>query len=88
MTSPTPRRWTSILGIPGFLTEFQEYQLLLYGAVLIAIMILRPQGLIPNVRRQRELLEEERSQDVWTKKEEKETVLEGEFGPAIVGEPE
>jgi branched-chain amino acid transport system permease protein len=77
-----------LIGIPGFLTEFQEYQLLLYGAVLIAIMILRPQGLIPNVRRQRELLEEERSQDVWTKKEEKETVLEEEFGPAIVGEPE
>ena len=31
----------------------------------MAIMILRPQGLIPNVRRSRELEEEERAQDKW-----------------------
>ena len=29
------------------LSEFEEYRLLIYGAVLIAIMILRPQGLMP-----------------------------------------
>jgi hypothetical protein len=34
---------------------------------LIAVMLLRPQGLIPNVRRSRELLEDERSQDQWAK---------------------
>jgi hypothetical protein len=32
---------------------------------LVAIMVLRPQGLVPNVRRMRELQEDERSQDAW-----------------------
>jgi branched-chain amino acid transport system permease protein len=57
-----------LIGLPGFLTEFEEYQLLLYGAALILIMILRPQGLIPNVRRMRELKEEEAGQDAWAKR--------------------
>ncbi len=54
-----------LIGIPGLLSEFQAYQLLVYGAVLMAVMILRPQGLIPNIRRTRELQEEERAQDKW-----------------------
>ncbi|HTG46522.1 MAG TPA: branched-chain amino acid ABC transporter permease [Actinomycetota bacterium] len=54
-----------LIGVPGLLSEFQAYQLLVYGAVLMAVMILRPQGLIPNVRRTRELHEEERAQDKW-----------------------
>src|SRR5262249_39318886 len=57
-----------LIGLPGFLTEFEDYQLLLYGAALVVIMLLRPQGLIPNVRRMRELKEEEASQDAWTKR--------------------
>ncbi len=56
-----------LIGLPALLTEFEEYRLLLYGAVLMGIMILRPAGLIPNVRRSRELQEEERSQDEWVK---------------------
>jgi branched-chain amino acid transport system permease protein len=54
-----------LIGIPGVLSEFAQYRLLLYGAVLMAIMILRPQGLIPNIRRSRELEDEERAQDKW-----------------------
>ena len=54
-----------LVGLPGILREFEEYRLLAYGAAVVAIMILRPQGLIPNVRRSRELLDEERSQDAW-----------------------
>jgi branched-chain amino acid transport system permease protein len=54
-----------LIGLPGVLTEFEDYRLLIYGAVLIAIMLLRPQGLVPNVRRSRELHEDERSQDQW-----------------------
>jgi branched-chain amino acid transport system permease protein len=54
-----------LIGIPGVLSEFEQYRLLLYGAVLMAIMILRPQGLIPNVRRSRELEEEDVAQDRW-----------------------
>jgi branched-chain amino acid transport system permease protein len=54
-----------LIGLPGLLSQFEEYRLLIYGAVLVAMMILRPQGLIPNVRRSRELQEEERAQDAW-----------------------
>ncbi|HLB76271.1 MAG TPA: branched-chain amino acid ABC transporter permease, partial [Candidatus Dormibacteraeota bacterium] len=56
-----------LIGLPGLLTEFEEFRLLIYGAVLVAIMILRPQGLIPNIRRMRELHEEEVEQDAWAK---------------------
>jgi branched-chain amino acid transport system permease protein len=58
-----------LIGLPGLLDEFEEYRLLVYGAALIAVMILRPQGLIPNVRRMRELQEEEVAQDQWLKEE-------------------
>jgi len=54
-----------LIGLPGLLREFEEYRLLIYGGALVAIMILRPQGLIPNVRRSRELEDEEVSQDAW-----------------------
>jgi branched-chain amino acid transport system permease protein len=54
-----------LIGIPGLFSEFEAYQLLIYGAVLMGVMILRPQGLIPNVRRSRELLEEDVAQDKW-----------------------
>jgi len=56
-----------LIGLPGLLREFEEYRPLIYGGALVAIMILRPQGLIPNVRRSRELEEEEVSQDVWAR---------------------
>jgi branched-chain amino acid transport system permease protein len=52
-----------LIGLPGVLSQFEEYRLLIYGGALIAIMLLRPQGLVPNVRRMRELREDERSQD-------------------------
>ena len=46
----------------------------------MAVMVLRPQGLVPNVRRSRELQDEERAQDEWSKAvEEGETP--GELGP-------
>lgn len=54
-----------LVGLPGFLSEFEEFQLLLYGAALIVMMLLRPQGLLPNVRRERELQDEDRAQDKW-----------------------
>jgi branched-chain amino acid transport system permease protein len=54
-----------LVGLPGLLREFEEYRALAYGAAVVAVMILRPQGLVPNVRRSRELQEEERAQDAW-----------------------
>lgn len=56
-----------LIGMPGLLREFEEYRLLIYGAALVTIMVLRPQGLVPNVRRSRELKEDERSQDAWAR---------------------
>ena len=44
-----------LVGLPELLNEFAEYRLLFYGAILVAIMIFRPEGLIPNRRRRREL---------------------------------
>ncbi len=54
-----------LIGLPGLLREFEEYRQLIYGAALVSVMILRPQGLVPNIRRSRELHEEDRSQDKW-----------------------
>jgi branched-chain amino acid transport system permease protein len=59
-----------LIGLPGLLDEFEEYRLLIYGAALILVMVLRPQGLVPNVRRSRELHEEEAAQDQWLKEKE------------------
>ena len=60
----------ALVGIPELLAEFEEFRLLVYGAVIIAIMILKPEGLLPNVRRMRELHEEEVAQDEWTRARE------------------
>ncbi len=57
-----------LVGLPGLLREFEEYRLLAYGAAVVAVMLLRPKGLIPNVRRSRELHEEERDQDEWVRR--------------------
>jgi branched-chain amino acid transport system permease protein len=57
-----------LIGLPGLLREFEEYRALIYGGALVAIMILRPQGLIPNVRRSRELEDDEVTQDAWAAK--------------------
>jgi branched-chain amino acid transport system permease protein len=69
-----------LIGLPGLLDEFEEYRLLVYGAALIMVMVLRPQGLVPNVRRSRELQEDEAAQDQWLKTEEAPAVTVGGGG--------
>ncbi|HEX5937256.1 MAG TPA: leucine/isoleucine/valine transporter permease subunit [Actinomycetota bacterium] len=59
-----------LVGLPGLLREFEEYRGLAYGAAIVAVMVLRPQGLVPNIRRSRELHDEEASQDEWVQAEE------------------
>ena len=54
---------------PGLLAEFSQYKLLIYGALLVWMMLQRPEGLVPNVRRSRELHEEQFLQDAWLKGE-------------------
>jgi branched-chain amino acid transport system permease protein len=47
----------ALVGIPELLREFQEYRLLVYGIVLIAMMLFRPAGLLPERIHRRELEE-------------------------------
>lgn len=54
---------------PGLLQEFSEYKLLIYGVLLIWMMLKRPEGLVPNVRRTRELHQDEYLQDAWLRGE-------------------
>ena len=50
---------------PGLLQEFQSYKLLIYGALLVFMMLKRPEGLVPSARRSRELHQDEYLQDAW-----------------------
>lgn len=45
-----------LIMIPERLREFEDLRMLLFGLALVLIMIYRPQGLFPNVRRRRELV--------------------------------
>ena len=45
----------ALIGLPELLREFGDYRYLFYGAVLIVMMRLRPEGLWPSEVRQREL---------------------------------
>jgi branched-chain amino acid transport system permease protein len=45
----------ALVGLPELLREFAEYRLLVYGAALVAMMLLRPEGLWPEATHQREL---------------------------------
>jgi branched-chain amino acid transport system permease protein len=44
-----------LVGLPELLREFAEYRLLMYGALLIAMMIAKPEGLWPSPIARREL---------------------------------
>jgi branched-chain amino acid transport system permease protein len=49
----------ALVAAPDLLREFAEYRYLVYGAVLVAMMLTRPEGLWPEERRRLELHEEE-----------------------------
>jgi len=49
----------AVVGLPELLREFAEYRLLFYGAALVMLMLLRPEGLWPEALRRRELHETE-----------------------------
>lgn len=48
-----------LIGLPEILREFSDYRYLVYGAVLVAMMLTRPEGLWPEARRRLELHEEQ-----------------------------
>jgi branched-chain amino acid transport system permease protein len=47
-----------LVGLPELLREFSDFRYLVYGAALMAMMILRPEGLWPSAAQRRELHEE------------------------------
>ena len=49
----------ALVGLPELLREFAEYRLLVYGAALVAMMLMRPEGLWPAATHKRELRETE-----------------------------
>jgi branched-chain amino acid transport system permease protein len=44
-----------LVGLPEILTELQEFRLLFYGAALVLVMLVRPEGLWPEPTHRREL---------------------------------
>jgi branched-chain amino acid transport system permease protein len=68
-----------LVGLPDLLREFAEFRLLIFGAVLVSIMILRPEGLLPNVRRRRELHAEQAEEEFY----EQEVGDEAETEPQV-----
>jgi branched-chain amino acid transport system permease protein len=69
-----------LVGLPELLREFEEYRLLLYGAILVALMILKPEGLLPSARRRAELHDEESLEDQYARRAGEETAA-----PALAG---
>lgn len=61
-----------LIGMPELLREFSEFRLLVVGAVMVAMMLYKPEGLWPEERRRLELHEGE---------EEPVEVAEEEFAP-------
>jgi len=48
-----------LVGLPELLREFAEYRMLMYGALLILMMLVRPEGFWPSEVRKRELRTDE-----------------------------
>jgi branched-chain amino acid transport system permease protein len=59
-----------LVGLPELLREFENFRFLIYGALLIFMMLNRPEGFIPSRRRAQELHEDEALQDAWLKAEQ------------------
>ena len=51
----------ALMGSPELLREFAEFRYLIYGAVLVMMMLMKPEGLWPEERRKLELHEDEMS---------------------------
>jgi branched-chain amino acid transport system permease protein len=49
----------ALVGLPELLREFAEYRIFVYGAALVAMMLLRPEGLWPEARHKLEFQKDE-----------------------------
>ncbi|HEX2993780.1 MAG TPA: branched-chain amino acid ABC transporter permease, partial [Anaerolineales bacterium] len=66
-----------LMGSPELLREFAEYRYLVYGALLVVMMLTRPEGLWPDARRRLELHEEELAAEAAKAATETETAIAG-----------
>lgn len=48
-----------LVGMPELLREFADYRMLMYGALLVVMMLVKPEGFVPEATHQREFHEEE-----------------------------
>lgn len=48
-----------LIGLPEILRPIADYRLLAYSALLVVMMLVRPEGLIPSARRKREMHEQD-----------------------------
>ena len=69
-----------LVALPEILRQFEAYRFLIYGAVLIFMMLKRPEGFIPSRRRAEELHEEELGQDAWLRAHQERQATETEAG--------
>jgi branched-chain amino acid transport system permease protein len=65
-----------LVGLPELLREFSEFRLLMYGATLVAMMLIKPEGFWPTKQRMREL----RGQDEALPGEAEELPVSGAVG--------
>ncbi len=49
----------ALVGLPLLLSQFADFRYLVYGAVLVVMMLMKPEGLAPEARRRLELHEDE-----------------------------
>lgn len=54
----------ALIGLPELLREFSEFRLLIYGALLIIMMLVRPEGLWPSAITRREMAGDDASSDL------------------------
>ena len=57
----------ALIGLPELLRGVDEFRIVAFGALLVIMMIVRPEGLLPEARRSFELHETDRDQDAWMK---------------------
>jgi len=68
----------ALIGLPELLRGVDEFRIVAFGALLVIMMIVRPEGLLPEARRSFELHEADRDQDAWMKAAEQAESQEAE----------
>jgi len=71
----------ALKGLPEVLRELENYRVMFFGALLVVMMILRPEGLIPSKRRRLEMHE------VTVEEEQEDAAKQAKIGPPATASP-